>query len=167
MWFDHHGLIKKLFSDYKNNLSATFSYFIILSPQKSLQQDFLPQVKISKEYLPEYITEYFLHEHYDLVEKGCYNRSTKIDLLGNWHLFWSQILLGCLCYPEFALWETQVYFLKSTFKCAMISYLSFSYKGPLDPGFHPHHHKYWGMILLLQNYLRYWKIHHCRYKMVL
>ena len=39
-----------------------------------------------KEYLSEHIIEYLLHEHYDLVEKGCYNRSTKIDLLENWHL---------------------------------------------------------------------------------
>ena len=64
--------------------------------------------KNSKEYISEHITEHLLHDHYDIVEKQCYNRSTKIDLLGNCHLFWSQMLSGYLCYPEFVFWENQV-----------------------------------------------------------
>ena len=48
-----------------------------------------------------------------------------------------------------------------------LNYLSFSYGGPLDSGFQPHHRKSWAMILLLQNYLKYWKTHHCRYKFAL
>ena len=98
-----YGCIKKSSSHYKNNLSVTFYYFVSSSPQKSLQQDFPPLVKVLKEYLPEDIIEYILHEHYNLVEKGCYNRSTKIDPLGNWHLFSSQISSGYLRYTEFAL----------------------------------------------------------------
>ena len=53
--------------------------------------------------------EYLLHEHHDLVEKLCYNRLTKIDVLGSWHLFWCLILSGYLCYPEFALWDSSLF----------------------------------------------------------
>ena len=69
MWFE-----KEVFSHYKNHLSATFSYCVSLSSQKTPQYDFLPQVKVLKEYLPENMTEYLLNAHYHLVEKRCHNR---------------------------------------------------------------------------------------------
>ena len=45
----------------------------------------------------------------------------------------------------------------------MISLFKFFYKQLLDPALQPNHGKCRDMTLLLQNYLRYWKIHHCRY----
>ena len=102
MWFD-----KEAFWDYKNNLSATF-YRKCTSTKKSLIELTSKSKSFKGKSFQTYITEYLLHQHYDLVEKGCYNRSTKIDLLGNWHIFWSQISSGYLCYAEFSLRETEV-----------------------------------------------------------
>ena len=52
------------------------------------------------------MTEYLLPEHFDMVEKVQQklnktfqqNRSTKIGLLENRHLLWSQILSGYVIY---------------------------------------------------------------------
>ena len=67
-------------------------------------------------------------------------------------------ILSSIC----SLRNSSLFLKELTFKCAI--YLSFSYEGPSDPGFQPHYRKYWDMILSLQNYLRYWKTHHCHYK---
>ena len=78
--------------------------------------------------------EYLLHEHHDLVEKGCYNYLTKI--FENWHLFWSQISSGYLCYPEFALWDSSLFFKEfKRLNVLCLVYLRFTRKWLLDPGF--------------------------------
>ena len=100
------GLIKKLFGIIRTTYQPLF--ILSLSPQKKSLIELTSKSKSLKvKSFQTYITEYLLHEHYDLVEKGCYNRSTKIDLLGNWHIFWSQISSGYLCYAEFSLRETE------------------------------------------------------------
>ena len=97
MWFD-----KEAFWDYKNNLSATF-YRKCTSTKKSLIELTSKSKSFKGKSFQTYITEYLLHQHYDLVEKGCYNRSTKIDLLGNWHIFWLRYHQGTYVMLNFLL----------------------------------------------------------------
>ena len=67
----------------------------------------------------------------------------------------------------FFLRNSSLFLKEVTFKCAMIGSYKFFLQGAFRSGSQPHHHRYWDMILLLQNYLGYWKTHHCHFENLL
>ena len=87
-------------------------------------------------------------------KKGCYNRSTKIDLLQNWHQFLSQISSGYLLSWICSSRNSSLFLKELTFKCAVISLFKFFLGRALRSGFPATSSQILGYDSLLQYYLR-------------
>ena len=127
-----YGLIKQFFWIIRTTYKPLFLH------KNSLQQDFLPQVKISKEYLPEHKIEYLLLEHYNLVEKGAITVQQKVtywDTGIHFGLRYSDIMRISMLFWICSLRNSRLFLKELTFKCAMIKLFKFFLRRALRFGF--------------------------------